>query len=153
MPEGFRGRSGLTRVELIIVLAAVAVLAATVLPQRLVAPREQGEELLKFHLHTLRTQIELYKLHHLGEPPLLHGGTLPQLTCATDVAGNPGPVGARFPYGPYLTSGIPANPLNGKSAVAIATRVPPAAPSGDAGWLYDPASGQIWANCQDFLGL
>jgi type II secretory pathway pseudopilin PulG len=153
MPEPFRRRCGLTRLELLIVLSAIIVLAATLVPRLFSSPRDSRYEQLKFDLHTLRTQIELYKLHHLGEPPLLRGGSLPQLFCATDVAGNPGPSGAQFPFGPYLVTGMPANPFNGRSSVEAAARVPPQSASGEAGWLYDAASGQIWANTQDLLDL
>jgi len=103
------------------------------------------------NLRTLRSQIELYKAEHDGAAPLVYRGTLPQLTRATNAEGIPGQPGKKYPYGPYLRSGIPVNPITGQSIVMPTEAFPPEAPSGNGGWLYHEPSGQIAADLSEYL--
>lgn len=57
------------------------------------------------------------------------------------------------PFGPYLWGGMPINPVNGLSNVrSIAPgEAFPADPDGESGWLYDPSTGRVRANCEGLL--
>ena len=146
-----RSRAGFTLVEVLIVVVIMAVLAALVIPQFTSSTDDAKASTLLANLRTLRAQLELYRFHHDGAVPTITAASLPQLTSATNVAGSMGAAGTSFPFGPYLVTGIPENPVNGKNTVVEATTVPPAAVSGDAGWLYDTETGRIWANTTEFL--
>jgi general secretion pathway protein G len=143
---GANRRSGFTLVEILIVVVIMAVLAATIIPQFASSADDAKVSTLQFNLHTLRSQIELYKLHHNGAVPALTNGSLPQLTSATDLNGNVGTAGPSFPFGPYLQSQMPANPIDGHNTVIATAVFPPTAATSDGGWLYMAATGQIAAN-------
>jgi general secretion pathway protein G len=101
-------------------------------------------------LRTLRSQIELYKLQHRGNAPLLYKGTFPQLINPTNVVGVPGTPGRKFPFGPYLPR-IPANPVTGVATVTPIADCPPTAATEGRGWLYHQASGRIFADVPEQL--
>src|SRR5688500_10126889 len=90
--------SGFTLVEVLIVVVIMAILAATIIPQFSDSTRDAKVSTTVFNLHTLRSQIELYKTQHNGIVP---ASTLVELTVSTDQDGNQG-TGANFPYGPYI---------------------------------------------------
>lgn len=134
-------RTGFTLVEVLIVVVIMAILAATIIPQFSDSSKDAKVSSIKFNLHTLRSQIELYKSQHDGRVP---GATLAELIASSDKFGATG-TGAGFPYGPYMRQ-IPPNPFNGSNVVRPAIADPPTAASGavDAGWLYYAATGKIW---------
>jgi general secretion pathway protein G len=143
--------SGFTLIEVLIVIVIMAVLAATIIPQFSSSTTDAKISALDFNLHTLRSQIELYKLHHLGAVPTLTGNALPQLTSSTDVNGVVGAAGPNFPYGPYVQSAMPTNPFDGHNVVIATAVFPPTATTTDGGWLYNAASGNIAANTTGHL--
>jgi len=150
-------RRGFTLIEVLIVVVIMAVLAATIIPMFSSSTEDAKFSSLKFNMHTLRSQIELYKLHHLGMYPDQIGdatrGYLPQLTHATDVNGNIGDPGPNFPYGPYLDGDIPPNPFDGKNRVVqvnLGGQKPTGVADTDGGWQYDPATGAIWPNNPEY---
>lgn len=144
-------RAGFTLIEVLIVVVLVAILAATMIPQLSSSATDAKESSLRADLKSLRTQIDMYRLDHNGQLPAIIGGALPQLTSATDANGNMGTAGAGFPYGPYILNGFPPNPINGMSAVTATTSFPPTAETGNGGWQYNPSSGQIAADSQNYL--
>ena len=138
-----RSISAFTLIEVLIVVVIMAVLAATVIPQFSASTTDAKESSLKFNMHTLRSQIELYKIHH-GEYPKLTGTSLPQLLTTTDAAGDEDASGA---FGPYLDGDIPANPFDNKNTVYDAGTDSPEEATDDAeGWQYDEDTGGIWPN-------
>ena len=141
-----RSPSAFTLVEVLIVVVIMAVLAATIIPQFTNSTQDAEASTVLFNLNTMRSIIELYKSQHNGLPP---SADLSELTTTTDRSGNKG-TGASYPYGPYLQK-IPDNPLTDSNVVAQPTSVPPTTTVDGAGWLYDPASGQIWINHADYL--
>lgn len=145
-----RWRTGFTLIEVLIIVVILAVLAATIIPQFWNSDGDAKEGTLKFNLHTLRNQIQLYRAQHEGACPEIADGALPQLISPTDAAGRIG-AGDAYPIPPCLTGGLPLNPLNNSAVVIQATAVPPTGELGNAGWIYDAATGQIWANNKDFL--
>lgn len=140
-------RGGFTLVEVLIVVVIMAILAATIIPQFSDSTKDAKTNTSKFNLHTIRSQVELYKSQHDGKVPT----NLDDLTKKTNTAGTVGTTAA-FPYGPYLSE-IPANPFTGSQKVTAAAANPPAAASGatDAGWLYHAASGSVFIDNTDLL--
>ena len=141
-------RGGFTLVEVLIVVVIMAVLAATIIPQFSDSTRDAQRNTANFNLHTLRSQIQLYKAQHDGKVPT---ATLVELTSKTDAAGTVG-TGTTHVYGPYVDV-IPENPLHNSNLVRAAAANPPTAASGaaDAGWLYHAATGNVWIDDADML--
>ncbi len=144
-------KRGFTLIEVLIVVVIMAVLAATIIPQFASSTNDAKTSALKFNLHSLRSQIEMYKLQHNGATPALTSGSLPGLVYATDVTGaNSGSTvsDTTHPFGPYIQGGfLPANPFDGTTTVTQISTFPPTATAGSAqGWLYEPVSGQIAPN-------
>jgi type II secretory pathway pseudopilin PulG len=135
-------------IEVLIVVVIMAVLAATIIPQFSSSTKDAKESSLSFNLHSMRSQIELYKAHHLGKAPSDLGdatdGWLPQLTSRTNVGGTIGTDEADYPYGPYFDE-VPANPFNELDSVKQVAAAP-AGGDGTTGWQYYPATGEIWPN-------
>jgi hypothetical protein len=102
-------------------------------------------------LHTIRSQVELYKSQHDGKLPT---ATLVELYSKTNNLGTVG-TGTAFPYGPYLQE-LPTNPFTNSATVRSTTgtnAAPPAAASGaaDAGWLYNATTGNVFIDNADLL--
>jgi general secretion pathway protein G len=145
-------RSAFTLIEVLIVVVIMAILAATIIPQFTDSTKDAKASTAVFNLHTLRSQIELYRAQHAGLSP---SATLEELTKKTDETGAIGTTAA-FPYGPYIRE-IPANPFtsdptDAKTITTIATS--PAAvgnvTAGGGGWLYHVATGGIWIDHADY---
>lgn len=147
-------RAGFTLIEVLIVVVIMAVLAATIIPQFSSSTKDAQTSSVKFNAHSLRSQIELYKAHHLGNYPAIKEGSLPQLTKATDVDGvTVDKPDTSHPYGPYLDE-IPANPFNGlKTVAAVPTAgTVPTTGTGSSGWQYDATTGGIYPNHSGWTG-
>ena len=142
-----RKSSGFTLVEILIVVVIMAILAATIIPQFSESTTDAKMSSAKFNLHTLRSQIEVYRAQHNFESP---SATLAELTARTDADGNVMPTGgdvADYPYGPYMRQ-LPANPFTSSNVVKTVTNDPAAAGDVDTtnGWLYNDTTGGIWIN-------
>ena len=145
------GKAEFTVIDAVIVAVLAAIVGATTIPLLEMTNRRAKAAALLQNLHTLRSQIELYKLGHGGEPPVLYQGSFPQLLRATNAEGVPGEPGTEYPCGPYLRSGMPLNPITGRSIVTATDAFPPTAPSKNCGWLYHQATGQIAADLAGYL--
>ena len=146
-------RGGFTLIEVLIVVVIMAVLAATIIPQFTSSAKDARESSAKFNLHTLRSTIDMYKLHHRGVLPAADKIN-DQLTKATSETGTVGTPGPSFPYGPYIQGALPNNPFNNLNTVTeyTAATAPVAADAtGTSGWLYRPATGDIWINHADLI--
>lgn len=139
---------GFTLIEVLIVVVIMAILAATVIPQFSSSTDDARESAVTFNAHSLRTQIEMYKVHHLGEYPEISGESLPQLTSKTNAAGDTG-TGDAYPYGPYLAGELPKNSYNDSNKVVAGTGAGVVA--GGAGWQYDVNTGNIWPNSEEYF--
>ena len=145
--------TGFTLVEVLIVVVIMAVLAAIVMPRVQDTSRSAKESTLDHNMHALRSQSELYRLDHLGSYPVIQDNDLPQVTRATNSAGNAGTPGPAYPYGPYVVGGLPPNPFDGSrkvTAVATPGRKPTTAVGVLGGWQYDVTTGEIWPNHADY---
>lgn len=135
-------RSAFTLVEILIVVVIMAILAAAVIPQFTDSSTDAKASTALMNLHSLRSQIELYKAHHNGSRP---SATLAELLTTTNAAGAVG-TGTAYPYGPYLQK-IPVNPITGLNTVKAITSNPAAAgdvTSGGGGWLYNATTGRTF---------
>lgn len=143
-----RRQSGFTLVEVLIVVVIMAVLAATIIPQFADSTTDAKVSTLKFNLHTLRSQIELYRTHHDGKLP---SATLVELTKSTNVSGTQG-TGANFPYGPYIRQ-LPDNPFTNSNTVTAISASPATAGdvTGTGGWLFNTTTGELWADNEDYI--
>lgn len=140
-----KNRTAFTLIEVLIVVIIMAVLAATIIPQFSSSTEDAKSSALDFNLHTIRSQIEMYKVHHLGQVPSL-ADFAQQMTEQTNVQGG---FTGDTPYGPYIQGQIPANPFNNSNelvAVATAGTVPTDVVSGGAGWQYDETTGGFYPN-------
>jgi general secretion pathway protein G len=146
-------RRGFTLIEVLMVVAAMAIIAGVVVPQVTTVIDDAKNSAMLKDLREVTMAIERYRMDHTGSPPdLIQNDTLVQLTQKTDVDGNVGN-GAQYLYGPYLPE-VGKNPLNGVARVFRINTAPPASLSSRVGWVYHPASGQIWAGLYpDFVDL
>ncbi len=148
-------RNAFTPIEVLIVVVVMAVLAATIIPQFFQSTRDAKDSSLKFNLHSLRSQIELYKQHHSGNYPTLDAATndLPQLTNPTNAQGTVGVAGPGFPFGPYVDTALPVNPFdnsNKVTAVAQAGVEPTGVVGTLGGWQFDASNGAVWPNNPEY---
>lgn len=143
-------RNAFTLIEVLIVVIIMAVLAATIIPQFSASTNDAKESSLKFNLHTIQSQIEMYKVHHNGKLPELTKFA-DQMTKATDVDGLT--TGTNLVYGPYFQGQVPTNPFNNSNtivAVATAGKVPTGVVAGGAGWQYDQTTGGFYPNNSEY---
>ena len=146
--EKINRRHGFTLPEVLIVVVMLAVLAAAIVPQFVTSGDEAKVSSARFHLQTLRSQIQLYKSEH-GKPP---GDGLWELLLTTNAVGTTDSHDGPLVFGPYVQS-IPVNPLTGSATVVEISNHPPTSADvtdGD-GWLYNSAIGQIWLNHADHV--
>lgn len=148
-----RSRSAFTLIEVLLVVSVLAVIAGVVVPQVTSVVDEARNSAALVDLQEITLAIERYRLEHTGQPPdLIQNETLVQLCGKTDLEGNLGS-GPTFIYGPYIPA-IPKNALNGVARVFRINTAPPANLSNRVGWVYHPASGQMWAGLYpDFVDL
>ena len=147
-----------TLVEVMIVVALLGILAAVILPTMHGHTVSARESAVKECLMTMRTQIELYKMHHKGVPPgYVNGSTASsillqhQFTATTAIDGavstSKTPT-SNYPYGPYIKK-LPENPFNHRTDIAYvgaATAFSDAVDGTTCGWLYKRETGEFVIN-------
>ena len=138
------GRGGFTLIEVLMVVTVLAIIAGVVVPQVTDVIDDAKNSAMLYDLREISLLIERYRFEHNGNPPdLIENETLVQLIEKTDADGNRG-AGPQFIYGPYAGK-IPPNALNAVSRVFRINTAPPDNLSSRVGWIYHPASGQVWA--------
>jgi general secretion pathway protein G len=129
-----RIKRGFTLVEILIVVVILGILAAIVIPQFSNASEEASYNRVRADLQTVRSQIQFYKIQHLGTLPdaanfeaHMTGYTLATTGPSDDnsaiLATTTGALG------PYLQQ-MPTNPLVSPDGDVIGT-----------GWTYDATTG------------
>ena len=114
-----RAKSGFTLVEILIVVVILGILAAIVIPQFTGASTEAKESSLKSDLHSMRSQISLYKIRNNDTDP----------NALSDLVSD------------YIRA-IPVNPFNNLSTVGNGTTVG----NNDNGWEYTSSTGEVQAD-------
>lgn len=150
-------RTGFSILEVLIVIVVMAVLAFTIIPYFTRGQLDVHRQ-AKVRLQDLRGQLELYRMQHQGSYPT-GAGHLQQLSKATDVDGNVSPTGlpdAEHPLGPYVIGGrLPAQPFSGRNDIRIdratAGSAPEVTPGDGGGWIYRPASGELFLDHPEFV--
>jgi prepilin-type N-terminal cleavage/methylation domain-containing protein len=146
-------RNAFTLIEVLIVVIIMAVLAVTIIPQFSTSTKDAKMSNLKFNLHTVRSQLEMYKEHHLGvyPPATASADFANQMTQKTDQNTTLDPTNGA--YGPYIEGSIPLNPFNNSNSVVILQgNTQPTAPTGSAdGWQYNPANGWFYPNDPEYF--
>ena len=135
--KNLRCEGGFTLVELLIVAIILAILAAVVIPQFGESAQDTKISVVKSSLHTVRSQLELYRLQHNTTYPKLATWE-DQMTKKTDADGT---VNASGKYGPYLLA-VPVNPMDDSSAMDNTQ-------DGDGGWAYNETTGLFQADDGD----
>ena len=144
-------RSDFSLLDGMIVAISVAILAIITIPFVEEHKRDAQVAAMMQNLHSLRSRIELYKTQHNGSSPIVYDGTLPQMMRKTNQFGEIGKDGRKYRLGPYLSSGVPLNPLTNSSMVNKVDSFPPNAAMSKAGWLYHEETGQIVPDIPEFL--
>jgi general secretion pathway protein G len=149
MPRNRRG--AFTLIEVLIVVIIMAVLAATIIPQFSASTTDARMSSLKFNLHTIRSQIEMYKMQHKNSAPDLDKFA-DQMTKATNSGGST--TGADLIYGPYLQGTLPTNPFNNLNTLvttdATSDSAAKALVTGNTGWLYNATTGNFFPNSAEY---
>lgn len=136
-----RVRKAFTLVEILIVVVILGILAAIVIPQFTNASEDAQVGNVVTQLQSIRNQIELYRVRNNGQ--------VPDLVALSPDWGDPNgaTAAARGLRGSDYLRSAPINPRTGTSEVIAGTAAPTSAVAvGDPGWVFDVATGNIWAN-------
>lgn len=133
--------AGLTLMEVLIVSISLGAAVVFIGPRfsRAADLKDQG---VRQQMPLIREQMKFYRMQHNGDWPDLLGQQWQQMMRRTDAVGASSasldPAAAALkPYGPYFEE-APRNPLNQLSKVGDA-------PGPDVGYVFDRATGQVWA--------
>jgi len=152
-----RAHRAFTIVEVLIVVFALVILAAVVIPQFSRASQQSRQSSLKDVLQYFKTQIAVFKAQHQDVPPGYPGADptsgptshalTNQLTEYSDVFCDLSLRAATaFQYGPYVKD-MPVNPVNGMNTVKmVGNNQPIPAPDGTTGWIYKPQTQELIPN-------
>ncbi len=166
--SNIRGQTGLTLIEVLIVVILMGIIAAVAIPRFTTATNDAQDNTLNANLATLRTTVELYAAQHNGRYPGQYKETDGTTAVATNAeaatafvaqllqySDNNGKVSATkdplYPHGPYFRTGMPNNPLPTSSNTVVAdfstgaTLVGTGAANG-TGWKVAAQTGQVIAN-------
>ena len=136
-------KGGFTLVEILIVVIILGILAAIVIPQFTNASQDARKSSLASMVQTTKSQVELYKLQHKDNAPLLATGGSNQWEVFTMYSDIDGTLNATadltttppINLGPYMQT-APVNPLLQISTIKALGTV-----DGTAGWTYDESTG------------
>jgi general secretion pathway protein G len=134
-----RLRTGFTLVEILIVVVILGILAAIVVPQFSSATSDAQRSAVQDQVNKVRKAIAIYYVRSGNVYPNIVPG--PGATSWGEIG--PGTSYMRTP---------PANPWVGgpNATVIIHGTGPDAAYQTTHGWIFDPATGQVWAgSCDD----
>ncbi len=163
MGEAFHNRESVARrrrrlarafsmIELVLVIAIIGVLSSVVLPRLDGRSSAAAEAAVNADLSVVRSAIERYAAEHGNKYPGTSAArTIAQLTQYTDCAGHT--VEKKTDvclYGPYLQA-IPPNPAWTKPGadqvyIDLVNSPPKAQLKAEAGWVYNPYTGEFYAN-------
>ena len=145
-PKRFDKR-GFSLIELIVVVVIIGIIAAIAIPKVSRGVVGASDATLAQDLTQMRQALDLFQNEHGGAYPSM-GMINSALTLYTDDTGTSGQTtkDSTHPWGPYLKA-IPPLPVGpAKGATLIGQDAGPALGT-NIGWLYNPATGALRANC------
>lgn len=150
-------KRGFTLIELMIVVAILGILAAIALPHFQDHQQQAKHAAARDMLRTVRSQIELYKLHHNGLAPgyvntaqattAMLRDQLVGTSAANGMASSAKTPAGIYIYGPYLDR-MPVNPFNKLDTVSYVPEATDfaAAANNTTGWLYKKETAEFRLN-------
>ena len=131
-------------IELVIVVVILGIIGAIAIPRMSRGAAGAADSAVMADIATLRNAIEMYRAEHNGAYPTDATTIADQLTQFTDISGDAQATkDATHVYGPYLHA-IPRQKVGaqaGKNGISSTDG------DANAGWIYVPATGKIYANC------
>ncbi len=127
-----RVKFGFALLQISIFGAFFATCAGVLTPSVAAVVSSAREARLAVDLQTMRSQLELYRIHHSGQLPPTTDSTV--FKAAMLARGQDG-------RGPYLQK-IPANPFNGNSNIRFEDGATTAG-ANQAGWVLDTSTGLL----------
>jgi type II secretory pathway pseudopilin PulG len=143
-------KSGLSLLELIIIMAIIGAVAAIAIPRLSRSTAATPDSTMAGDLAVLRNAVDLFIAEHDGKLPTL-AQISKQLTLHTDSSNTSGPVSRKDPThlnGPYLRA-IPPLPAGANTGNTGFTSTLPLGSDTTAGWFYDETTGKVKANTAD----
>jgi len=140
-----RSCDGFTVLEILIVVALLVILSRVVIPRMTQATvfDDQRERALVGTLMSIRSQLELYRVEHLGEypcgdptAPATADEMVQRLTNKTNADHSINGI-----FGSYLTQ-FPFNTFNDLNNLRYGNDPG----QNQAGWCFNPVTGQLWAD-------
>lgn len=128
-----------TLVEILIVVVILGVLSAIVVPQFSTATEESAKAATHSQLVKLRDAIGVYYVRNNSQYPSIVPGN--DLTAWAELGASNGDYLRKPPENKWVT---PAS-----SRIVVHGAAPDAAYQTTHGWIYDPATGQLWAGSYD----
>jgi general secretion pathway protein G len=121
-----------TLVEILIVVVILGILAAMVVPQFVNATVEAEQKSAYHEVQKLRRAIEVYQVRNANVLPDIEEGDRTWGSLVLDA-------------GEYLKD-APVNPYVGDNkGIIVFGNAPDGAYHTDYGWIYNPATGEVWA--------
>lgn len=130
-----RGKLGFTVLQVSIVSTFLTMAACVFVPPLAAGGVGSRESSFLADLQTMRSQLELYKIHHAGNLPPTESFAAFKSAVMAKGADN---------RGPYLQT-IPANPFNGYSSIRFESGKGTAG-AGQAGWVLNTDTGILRAD-------
>jgi len=129
-----RSRHGFTLVEILIVVVILGILAAIVVPMYATATTDAKKQATADQLVKLRQALGVYYVRNNARFP--------------NVAAGNGTWGELMTGGYFMYP--PANLIAGTNGSMITFGAgPDSAPTTSYGWIFNPATGDVWASCFD----
>jgi len=132
---------GFTLVEILIVVVILGILAAIVVPQFTNASQDAIKSALASQVQTINSQVELYRVQNAGSLP--DADANPMLVAG---AGSPTWNGWGVLVENRYLKDEPNNGYTRSANIAAAWVPTPAVDGTAAGWAYDTATGEVYAN-------
>ncbi|MFK5956210.1 MAG: prepilin-type N-terminal cleavage/methylation domain-containing protein [Planctomycetota bacterium] len=157
MKSTHRKQAGFTLMEIAITASILLMLAGMAIPAFADTIDDAEVASAQSMLARVRTGVDFYSLQHRDDFPGGSSGTWSasifenQLRQASDIDGATAAQGTSgYPFGPYLTELIPANPFNQLNTVMV---IQPggsfSAPDDSTGWVYWADTGAFKINCSE----
>ncbi len=147
-PKKILTARGFSLVELVIVVAIMAIIGAIAIPRMSRAGENAKDSALTTDIATLQHAIDLYRAEHLNQNPATNTSGTVDISSANFIlrlTGNTAEnnrIGSGGIFGPYLRK-FPVNPINNLASVRINGV---AAGANTHGWQFDTSTSLIYSD-------